>query len=72
MTDTNLSLMCDFYSLTMANALIESGKGEEYVYFDVFFRRVPDKGGYAVFAGLEDIIEFVKNIHFSSDDLRFL
>ncbi len=72
MTDTGYSLLCDFYSLTMTNALVESGQGEEYVYFDVFFRRVPDKGGYAVFAGLEDIIEFVKNIHFSSDDLNFL
>lgn len=72
MTETDCSLLCDFYALTMANALVENGRGDEYVYFDVFFRRIPDGGGYAVFAGLEDIIEFVKNIRFSQSDIEFL
>lgn len=68
----NLSLMTEFYELTMANGWIESEKQNEIAYFDLFFRKVPDKGGFAVFAGLSQIIEYIKNLKFTEDDLQYL
>ncbi len=68
----NLSLMTELYELTMANGFLENGKAEEIAYFDLFFRRVPDKGGFAVFAGLSQIIEYLKNLSFTEGDLKFL
>ena len=53
MDKLNSTLLCDFYELTMANGYFELGKADEIAYFDVFFRRVPDGGGYAIAAGLE-------------------
>ncbi len=68
----NLSLMTEFYELTMANGLIEAGRENEIAVFDLFFRKVPDNGGFAVFCGLSQIIDYVKNLHFSEDDLEYL
>ena len=68
----NLSLMTELYELTMANGFFENGKTDEIAYFDLFFRRVPDKGGFAVFAGLSQIIEYLKNLSFSQEDLEYL
>ena len=68
----NLSLMTELYELTMANGFLENGKADEIAYFDLFFRKVPDNGGFAVFAGLSQIIEYVKNLSFTEDDLSFL
>ena len=68
----NLSLMTELYELTMANGFLENGKAEEIAYFDLFFRRVPDKGGFAVFAGLSQIIEYLKNLSFTESDLEYL
>lgn len=68
----NLSLMTEFYELTMANGFFENGKADEIAYFDLFFRRVPDKGGFAVFAGLSQIVEYVKNLKFTDEDLEYL
>ncbi len=62
----------DLYELTMANGYyIEGGKGD-VVTFDVFFRRVPDNGGYAIFAGLEQIIDYIENLHFNEGDIEYL
>lgn len=72
MNETNYTLLCDFYELTMANGYFELGKAEEIAYFDVFFRRVPDGGGFAISAGLEQVIEYVKGLKFTEDDIEFL
>jgi nicotinate phosphoribosyltransferase len=68
----NRFLMTELYELTMANGLFVSGKNDEIAYFDVFFRKVPDKGGFAVFAGLSRIVDFIKNISFTESDLSYL
>ncbi len=68
----NYTLLCDFYELTMANGYFEMGRRDEIAYFDVFFRTVPDRGGLAIFAGLEQIIDYVKNLRFTEDDIAFL
>ena len=62
----------DFYELTMANGYMENGAADKIVYFDMFFRRVPDGGGFAVFAGLEQVIEYLENLHFSQEDIEYL
>lgn len=72
MTQMNYTLLCDFYELTMANGYFELGKGQEIAYFDVFFRKVPDEGGFAIAAGLEQVIDYIKNLRFSSEDIEFL
>ena len=72
MSDMNYTLLCDFYELTMANGYFELGKADEISYFDVFFRKVPDGGGFAIAAGLEQVIEYVKNLKFSDEDISFL
>ncbi len=68
----NNTLLCDFYELTMANGYYELGKGDEIAYFDVFFRTIPDGGGFAVAAGLEQVIEYIRELHFSKEDIAFL
>ena len=68
----NYTLLCDFYELTMANGYFELGKADEISYFDVFYRKVPDGGGFAIAAGLEQIIEYVKNLKFTEEDIAFL
>ncbi len=68
----NYTLLCDFYELTMANGYYALGRKDEIAYFDIFFRTIPDGGGYAVFAGLEQIIEYVKDLHFTEEDIDFL
>ena len=68
----NYTLLCDFYELTMANGYFELGKKDEISYFDVFFRKVPDGGGFAIAAGLEQVIEYVKNLKFTDEDIAFL
>ena len=72
MASINATLLCDFYELTMANGYFELGKGDEIAYFDVFFRKVPDGGGFAIAAGLEQVIEYIKNLKFTADDIEFL
>ena len=68
----NLSFMTELYELTIANGLFKRGKADEIAYFDLFFRKVPDKGGFAVFAGLSQIIEYIKNMRFDEGDLEYL
>ncbi len=72
MSTLNSTLLCDFYELTMANGYFELGKGNEIAYFDVFFRKVPDGGGFAVAAGLEQVIDYIKDLKFTEEDIGFL
>lgn len=68
----NLTMLCDFYELTMGNGYFECGMEGQITYFDVFFRRVPDNGGYAVAAGLEQVISYIQNLHYSDEDIEYL
>ncbi len=68
----NLTMLCDFYELTMSNGYFNCGMGDRICYFDVFFRRVPDDGGFAIAAGLEQVVDFVKNLHYSEEDIAYL
>ena len=70
--ERNLTMLCDFYELTMANGYFKCGLRDTYTYFDVFFRTNPDGGGYAVAAGLEQIISYINNLHFTEKDIEFL
>ncbi len=72
MVKENLALLCDFYELTMSAGYFKNGRSEEITYFDVFFRRVPDGGGFAVCAGLEQVIDFIKNFKFVDSDIEYL
>lgn len=65
-------MLTDFYELTMANGYLQSGCGDTVGYFDMFFRKIPDDGGYAIMAGLEQVIEYLKNLKFDEDDLEYL
>ena len=60
----NYTLLCDFYELTMANGYFQAGMSDQICYFDVFFRTVPDGGGFAIAAGLEQVIEYIENLRF--------
>lgn len=68
----NLTMLCDFYELTMGNGYFEHGYRDRICYFDVFFRRCPDNGGFAIAAGLEQIIDYIKDLHFSDADIEYL
>lgn len=72
MNKYNFTLMCDFYELTMANGYFQSDMKDQICYFDVFFRTIPDNGGFAIFAGLDQVIDYIKNIHFDDDEIEFL
>ena len=72
MPKNNMTLLCDFYELTMANGYFELGKRDEIAYFDVFFRRIPDGGGFAIAAGLEQLIDYIHELKFTEEDIAFL
>ncbi len=71
MNQEKLELVADFYEFTMSNGYFSKNKND-IAYFDVFFRNVPDGGGYAIVAGLEQIIEFIQNLKFDEDDIEYL
>ena len=68
----NMTMLCDFYELTMGNGYFRNGYKDRITYFDVFFRKVPDEGGYAIAAGLEQLIDYIENLHFSEEDIAYL
>ena len=68
----NTTLLCDFYELTMSNGYFELGKGDEICYFDVFYRKVPDGGGFAIAAGLEQVVDYINDLKFTESDIEFL
>ncbi|MEN6328596.1 MAG: nicotinate phosphoribosyltransferase, partial [Syntrophomonas sp.] len=60
----NLTMLTDFYEVTMANGYLEHGLADKLAYFDMFFRDVPDKGGFAIMAGVEQLIQYLKELSF--------
>ena len=68
----NLTMLCDYYELTMANGYFQTDIKDRTVYFDVFYRNNPDNGGYAIAAGLEQIIEYILDLKFTDDDIEYL
>lgn len=70
--DLNLTMLTDFYEITMANGYFQTGMADDIAYFDMFFRRVPDGGGYAIMAGLEQVIDYLKNLSFTEEDIEYL
>ena len=72
LSKNNLTMLTDFYEITMANGFFVAGQGEKIVYFDMFFRTIPDDGGLAIMAGVEQVIHYIKNLSFTEEDLSFL
>ena len=70
--ERNLSMVMDFYEMTMSNGFFSDKNHNARVAFDVFYRRNPDKAGFSIFAGLEQIIEYITNLHFNDDDIEYL
>ncbi len=68
----NLTMLTDFYEITMANGYYANGFKDITAYFDVFFRRVPDDGGFVIMAGVEQLIDYLKNLHFTNEDIDYL
>mgnify|MGYP003816634039 CR=1 FL=1 len=68
----NLTMLTDFYELTMAGGYLKEGMGDREVVFDMFFREIPDGGGFAIAAGLEQLIDYMSNLHFDERDLEYL
>ena len=72
LSDRNLTMLTDFYEITMANGYFSHGYSDTVAYFDMFFRQIPDKGGFAVMAGVEQLINYLENLSFTEDDIAFL
>ncbi len=72
MNQRNLSMLMDLYEMTMANGVLDTEMQDTTAYFDMFFRRVPDDGGFAIMAGLEQLIDYLKNLSFSREDVEYL
>jgi len=71
-SELNYTMLCDFYELTMGNGYFEKGYKDKITYFDLFFRSVPDGGGFAIAAGLEQAIEYINNLRFTEEDIAYL
>jgi nicotinate phosphoribosyltransferase len=70
--EKNLTMLTDFYELTMANGYLTNGFGERICYFDMFFRKVPDNGGFAIMAGVEQMVDYLSNLRFTPEDIAYL
>lgn len=70
--ERNISMVMDMYELTMSNGYFNQGEKDTVVAFDVFYRKNPDNAGFAIFAGLEQVIEYIQNLHFSEEDVEYL
>ena len=68
----NMTMLCDFYELTMSQGYFSTGYAEKITYFDLFFRKCPDGGGFAIAAGLEQIVRYIQQLHFSPEDIAYL
>ncbi len=69
---TDLSMLMDLYEMTMANGILTSDMKDTVTYFDMFYRRVPDNGGFAIMAGIEQLVEYFNNLKFTEDDIEYL
>ena len=65
----NLTMVMDFYEMTMSNGYFRDGVKDARVVFDVFYRKNPDDGGFAIFAGLEQIVEYIEGLQFTKEDI---
>ena len=72
MDERNLTMLVDFYELTMGNGFLENGCGEEIAYFDMFYRKAPDNAAYAIAAGLEQVIDYIRSLQFTEEDIAYL
>lgn len=72
MDERNLTMLVDFYELTMGNGFLENGRGDQIAYFDMFYRKAPDNAAYAIAAGLEQVIRYLKSLKFTEDDIAYL
>ncbi len=70
-SEKNLSMLADFYEFTMANGYLENNMEDNIAYFDMFFRSIPDDGGFAIVAGLEQLIQYLQNISFTDEDIEY-
>jgi nicotinate phosphoribosyltransferase len=70
--ERNLTMLVDFYELTMANGYLDNNVQDKIAYFDMFFRRVPDDGGYCIMSGVQQLIEYLSNLKFTNDDISYL
>ena len=68
----NLTMLCDFYELTMGNGYFQEGFKDRVCYFDVFYRQCPDHGGFAIAAGLEQVVQYIQDLHFDAEDIAYL
>ena len=68
----NLTMLTDFYEITMANGYFANGFQDTIVYFDMFFRKVPDQGGFAIMAGVQQLVDYLTNLNFTDEDIQFL
>lgn len=67
-----LGMLMDFYELTMSNAYLNEGLKNKIVYFDMFFRKVPENGGFVIMSGVEQIIEYIESLSFDDEDISYL
>ena len=70
--EKNYTMLFDFYEITMGNGYFKTGLRDRICYFDVFFRAVPDGGGFAIAAGLEQVVNYIQNLHFDEEDIAYL
>ena len=68
----NLTLLMDFYELTMAAGYFEEGYTDKVGVFDMFFRKIPDGGGFAIAAGLEQVADYIERLRFDEEDISYL
>ncbi len=68
----NLTMLTDFYEITMANGYLEAGMQEDIAYFDMFFREIPENGGFAILGGIDDMISYLENLKFTDEDIAYL
>ena len=68
----NITLLMDFYELTMSNGYFINNLKDDIAVFDLFYRKNPDEAAYSIFVGLEDIINYILNLHFDDEDINYL
>lgn len=72
MDKRNLTMLVDFYEMTMGDGFLQNGYQDKIAVFDMFFRKCPDNSGYAIVSGLEQLIEYIKDLKFTSEDIEYL
>ena len=68
-SEMNLTLLTDFNELTMANGYFQNGFKDAIAYFDMYYRTTPDDGGFVIMAGVEQVVDYLKKLHFTEEDI---